>query len=513
MSPNDEGSASRDAGAGAQRGSTPDAAGDAELLARAPGTPGDAADLDLSPAQMSAFGQRVLERAVAHLSGVERMPVCGDVDAEDLCRALVEPRAPEAGRPLDELLDPLFDEWIPRSFTTISPGYMAYVPGGGLFAAALADLLSDATNRYTGIRAAAPALVQLEANVLDWLVDWMGYPPTARGLLTTGGSQANFSALVAAREAKLGEHLREGVLYVSTQVHHCVTKAARLAGILPDRVRAVDVDAAYRLDLADLARKVAADRAAGLRPFCVVSSAGTTNTGAVDPLRALAAFCAEHDLWHHCDGAYGAFFHVVPELRELLDGLPLTDSLTLDPHKGLFLPYGTGALLVRDGEALRAAHAATAGYLPSPSDDLYDPSQYGPELSRDFRGLRVWLPVKLHGAGAFVAALREKRALAVDAHRRIAALPGVVIDAPPQLSLFAFHLTWSGATREQEDAATAELCARVTRRGRVMITGCQAGGRFLARVCVLCFRTRARHVDACVEDVAEAAAAIVAERG
>jgi aromatic-L-amino-acid decarboxylase len=340
----------------------------------------------------------------------------------------------------------------------------------------------------------------------------MGYPPSARGLLTTGGSQANLAALVTAREALLGEHLREGVLYASSQVHHSVTKAARLCGILPDRVRSIDVDASFRMDLDALARAVDADRRAGLRPFCVVSSAGTTNTGAVDPLRAISDFCRAQQLWHHCDGAYGAFFHLVPELRGLLDGLPLTDSLTLDPHKGLFLPYGTGALLVRDGEHLRRAHAASAAYLPSPRDDLYDPSQYGPELSRDFRGLRVWLPLQLHGSERFVAALAEKRALALDAARRIAALPGIVLDAPPQLSLFAFHLAWPGSTRADEDAAIADLLERVTRKGRVMLTGCHAAGRTLARVCVLCFRTRARHVDASVEAVAEAAAAILAER-
>lgn len=489
---------------------------DADACAPAPAPheltdPDDPADLDLSPSVMRALGRRVLDAAVAHLSAVETAPACGDVDDTDFCRALREPRPPEDGRPLDDLLRLVVDECVPRSFTTISPGYMAFIPGGGLFAAALADLLSDATNRYTGLWKAAPALVQLESNVLEWFVDWMGYPAEARGLLTTGGSQANLSAIVTARENRLGERLREGVLYASTQVHHSVTKAARLAGILPDRVRAVDVDAAFRMDVADLARRVAADRTAGLVPFCVVTSAGTTNTGAVDPLRAVSEFCASRGLWHHCDGAYGAFFHAVPALRPLLDGLHLADSITLDPHKGLFLPYGTGALLVRDGETLRRAHAATAGYLPAPTEAFYDPSQYGPELSRDFRGLRVWLPLQLHGARRILDALHEKRQLAVSAAARVAALPGVVMDATPQLSLFAFHLTWTGATRADEDRATAALLARVNARGRVMITGCQAGGRTLARVCVLCFRTRARHVDACVGDIAEAAAAILAE--
>jgi len=187
------------------------------------------------------------------------------------------------------------------------------------------------------------------------------------------------------------------------------------------------------------------------------------------------------------------------------------DSLTLDPHKGMFLPYGTGALLVRDGAALRAAYAATAGYLPGTPDpdEFYDPSQYGPDLSRGFQGLRVWLPVKVFGAARFRAALAEKRALALDAAARIGAIPGVVMVAPPQLSLFAFHLTWPGATLDEENAATTELMERVTARGRVMITGCTVDGRVLARVCVLSFRTRQSRIDACVEDVAAATAAIL----
>jgi len=211
------------------------------------------------------------------------------------------------------------------------------------------------------------------------------------------------------------------------------------------------------------------------------------------------------------DGAYGAFFYVVEELRPLLAGLPRADSLTLDPHKGLFLPYGTGALLVRDGSALRAAHEATAGYMPpSVAEDFYDPSQHGPDLSRGFPGLRVWLAIKLYGAARLRAAIAEKRQLAMDAAERIGRIPGIVIDAPPQLSLFAFHLEWPSASVEQQNAATRELLQRVVARQRVMLTGCTIDdGRFLGRVCVLSFRTRQERIDTCVEDVAAAAAEIL----
>jgi len=470
----------------------------------------DLADLDLPPAEMQAMGEAVVRRAVAHLAALGEMPSRGNVDAADLCRAMREP-VPEQGRALEPLLDQLFDEWIPRSFTTPGPGYLAYIPGGGIYPAALADFIADTTNRYTGIWQAAPALVQLEANVLEWLRDWMQFPATTRGLFTTGGSMAMFNAIACARERHLGHDIRAGTLYVSSQAHHCIVKAAKLAGIAHDRVRTIDVDADYRMRIDLLQAAIAADRAAGLTPFMVFSSAGTTNTGAVDPIDAVADLAAREGLWHHVDGAYGAFFHMVPELRPLLAGLPRADSLTLDPHKGLFLPYGTGALLVRDGEALRALHSSTAGYLPPNQDEFYDPAQYGPELSRGFPGLRVWLTLKLFGAEKYRAAVAEKRALAVWAAGQVAAIPGIVIDAAPQLSLFAFHMEGLGLeTRAAQDAATKALMERVTQRGRIMMTGATAEGRFVGRICVLSFRTRRAEMELAVQQLREEAAAILA---
>jgi aromatic-L-amino-acid/L-tryptophan decarboxylase len=458
--------------------------------------------LEFSVEEMRALAEEVITRSVDHIASVEHQPSRGDVDAAALCRALREP-APEQGTAIGPLLDHLFRDCIPRSFTTIGPGYLAYIPGGGLYPAALADFIADTTNRYTGIWQAAPVLVQLEANALDWLRDWMGFPDTTRGLFTTGGSMATFNAILCARERLLGADIRRGVLYASDQAHHSVLKSAKMAGIMPDRVRAIQTDGRYRLRAGALAEAIAEDRRRGLMPFAVVSNAGTTNTGAVDPLDDVADLCERENLWHHIDGAYGAFFYLSDELRPVLHGLSRADSLTLDPHKGMFLPYGTGALLVRDGAALRAAHEATAAYLPSMPhpDDFYDPSQHGPELSRGFPGLRVWLSVKLFGAEAFRAAIAEKRRLALDAWRRIAALPHIVIDAPPELSLFAFHVTWPGANRAEEDAATVALVENTTKRGRVMLTGCTAHGRFLGRVCVLSFRTHQQHIDYLLEDL------------
>src|SRR5438128_1782891 len=221
-------------------------------------------NLEFSRDQMREMADQVVARCIDHIATLDRQPSCGDVDparAGDLCRSMRE-AAPERGTPLDQLLDPLFRDWIPRSFTSAGPGYIAYIPGGGLYPAALADFIADATNRYTGVWQAAPALVQLEANALDWLREWMDFPEEARGLFTTGGSMATFNAIVCARERHLGAEIRPGVLYTSDQAHHSVLKSAKLAGVMPDRVRAIESDARFRLRVDLLREQIAADAAA-----------------------------------------------------------------------------------------------------------------------------------------------------------------------------------------------------------------------------------------------------------
>jgi aromatic-L-amino-acid decarboxylase len=294
-----------------------------------------------------------------------------------------------------------------------------------------------------------------------------------------------------------------------------VSKAVMLAGIPLANVRAVATDARWRLDEGALARAIADDRAAGRRPFLVVSSAGTTNTGAVDPLDRIADVCAREQVWHHVDGAYGGAFVLTDEGRAVLRGIERADSITFDPHKGMFLPYGTGCLLVADGERLRRAHRVDAGYLqdfdaldrrgepPSPTD-------YGPELSRSFRGLRVWLPLVLHGAGAFRAALTEKLALARRLYDALAAAmehgaPIEIVD-PPQLSTVAFRLCRrAGEPLAEWNARNATWHQAVNRRARVHLSSTTLpsaeGPIFTLRVCVLSFRTHARHIDACAEDL------------
>ena len=249
-----------------------------------------------------------------------------------------------------------------------------------MYAAALADFLACSLNRYTGLAQPAPALVQIEASVLRWLCDLFRMPPQSQGVLTPGGSMANLSAIVTARTARLGERFLDGTIYVSEEVHHSVAKSARFAGFRADAVRVVGTDDSLRMSPDLLRLAVREDRAAGRRPFLVVGSAGTINTGAVDPLNDIADVARDEDLWFHVDGAYGGFFQLTERGRTVLEGIERADTITLDPHKGLFLPYGTGCLLARDAAALRAAHEESAHYLPPASMDhaLPDFSSFSP---------------------------------------------------------------------------------------------------------------------------------------
>ena len=455
--------------------------------------------------------QELVDAAMARLRDyVARIPEMASAPTSEgvaLARELRED-LPEDGTPVEELLALLFDRVIPTSFCTPGPGYLAYIPGGGLLHSAVADLIADATNRYVGVFAAAPGLAQIEANVVAWLARIVGYPRRARGVLTSGGSISNFSAVVTARRERLPADFLSGVLYASDQTHHSMEKAAMLAGFPPENVRVVPTDAQFRIRVDLLEAKIAQDRAAGARPFMVVGNAGTTNTGAVDDLVSLAELTRRENLWFHVDAAYGGFFALTEEGSRRLAGIERSDSLILDPHKGLFLPYGTGCLLVRDGEALKRAHALTADYLPAmqEEEEHVDFCQISPELSRDWRGLRVWLPLKMHGIGPFRDNLEEKLALARYAAEALRVMPGVRIQAFPQLSTLAFRREWPGRSAEEVNAGNRRLLDAINARRRVHLTGTMLRGDFALRICVLSFRTHRDRIDAALDDIRAAIA-------
>lgn len=474
------------------------------------------AALPLEPSvdELRALLDAARDRLVAYVASLPEQPAADVSGATDLARALAEPEPPEESAPADELLDLLFDRAVPKSFNTAGPGYLAYIPGGGVVSSAVADLISGVTNRYVGVWQAAPALVQLETNVVRWLCGIVGLPEGSGGYLATGGSLASFTAVVAARRDRLPPDFLKGTLYVSEQTHHAVAKAAALAGFPAENVRAISSDARFRVRLDLLAERVTADRVAGFTPFFACGNAGTTNTGAVDDLSALADLCAREGLWFHVDAAYGGFFMLTERGKQAMAGIERADSVVLDPHKGLFLPYGTGALLVRNAEVLRRAHAAGADYLPHMQEDpgFVDTCEISPELSRAFRGLRVWLPIKLHGLGAFRTSLDEKLDLALHATEELRRMPGLEVVAEPQLSIVAFRLVVPGLDVEALNRLNRDLLARVNARQRVHLSGTVLGSAFVLRICVLSFRTHRERLDEGLDDLRAAVAELQAAR-
>ncbi len=460
-------------------------------------------ELELDGQELERLVRLAAERVARFVEALPGQPAADVEGAAELARSLVEP-LPEQGTSFEALLDLLFDRVVPTSFNTASPGYLAYIPGGGLLQTAVADFLGDAVNRYVGVWLAAPGMAQLEANVVRWFADLVGFPKEASGFLTSGGSLANFGAVVAARHHLLGERLLSGTAYASDQAHHSVEKAVALAGIPKANVRIIASDQQFRIRLDLLEERIAADRRAGLTPFLIVGNAGTTNTGAVDDLEGLAEIAARQGLWFHVDAAYGGFFLLTERGRRVMRGIERADSATLDPHKALFLPYGTGSLVVRDGERLRQAHALTAEYLPAmqAESEFVDFCQISPELSRPARGLRVWLPLKLHGAAAFRRALDEKLDLAAWAAQQLHELePAIRVVAEPQLSTVAFRLDRPGTHPAGLNRLNREFLARINARQRVHLTGTMLGELFTLRICVVSFRTHMDRMEMCLEDI------------
>ena len=461
--------------------------------------------LELSAEEMCGLVNEAMRRIVAHIESLPAQPAANVEGAAEFARSLVEP-LPQRGESAEKLFDLLFNDCVPRSFNAPGPGYLAYIPGGGIFHSAVADLIANCVNRYTGIYAAAPALVQIEANVIRWFCDIVGYGRGSGGILTTGGSLANFTAIVAARKALLPDDFMRGTIYCADQVHHSILKSANLAGFPHGNVRQISCDEQFRVCVDAVREAVARDRADGFTPFLVVGNAGTTNTGAVDDFEALAQIAAEERLWFHVDGAYGAFFVLTARGRTALRGIEKADSIVLDPHKTLFLPYGTGGLLVKDAQTLRRAHSVHADYLPGLQKDegLVDFCEISPELSRDFRGLRVWLPLKLLGIEPFRRQLDEKLDLIVFATDELRKINGIEIVAEPQLTIVVFRFVKPELDEEQLNALNRQLLERINARKRVMLTPTLLHGRFVIRICIVSFRTHRDRMEMALADIRSA---------
>jgi aromatic-L-amino-acid decarboxylase len=447
------------------------------------------------------------ERVVRHL---ERLPEQRASDVEgsvETARKVVEPM-PEHGQAIEPLLDLYFGELLPKGYNMLSPGALSYVTGGGLFHAAVGEFIAAATNPYVGFWFATPGCAQIEQTVVRWFCDLVGLPSQAGGVLTSGGSMANLTAIVTARTLRLGDDFARGAIYASDQLHHSVEKAIAFAGFPRSCLRIVPSDGSFRMDADLLAKAILRDRHAGLTPFMLVATAGTTNTGAVDDLERMAAIAEREQMWLHVDAAYGGFFALTDRGKARLAGIERADSIVLDPHKSLFLPFGTGCLLARRVDDLERACQLHSDYLETvvKSGEVIgasNASDLSLELSRSFRGLRVWLPIKLAGAASFRAYLDEKLDLARWAADELRAMKDIEILAEPELSILAFRAAPPGRSPNELDALNRRILDGINRRGRVHISATCIRGCYALRICVLSFRAHKDAVAICLSDLKE----------
>ncbi|MFZ6665292.1 pyridoxal phosphate-dependent decarboxylase family protein [Peijinzhouia sedimentorum] len=405
----------------------------------------------------------------------------------------------ESGIGLPNILNTYHEEVMQSGINAASGGHFGYIPGGGVFSAAIGDYLAAVTNRYAGIFYAAPGAIRLENTLINWVGKLIGYQGNFGGNLTTGGSIANLTAITAARHAHKikGKDLEKTVIYLSEQVHHCVPKAIRISGLEECIIHHIPLDAEFRIDAEKLEELIIDDKANGLNPFMVIASAGTTDVGAVDPLAAIGQIAQEHGLWFHIDAAYGGFFMLTEHGRSVMKGIEMADSVILDPHKGLFLPYGLGMIIVKDLNKLLAAHTFEANYMQDSKDfNLeYSPADVSPELSKHFRGLRMWLPLKLHGIAPFRAALEEKLWLTRYCYQKVKEM-GFEMGPYPQMSVFTFRLN---ASDGNNDSINKAILKGIHTDGRIFISSTQIHKQFHLRFACLSFRSHLREVDLFLE--------------
>ena len=402
-------------------------------------------------------------------------------------------------KPINKIIEIYSKEVASKGIRAASGGHLGYIPGGGIYSSALADYLADVTNEYAGISFASPGAVAMEHELLNWMKSIFRFPESAVGNLTSGGSIANMIALTAARDKHQikGAKVEKSVVYLSPQVHHCNMKALRIIGLEDVVIRYLELDAESKIQTSDLSEKINRDKEEGLHPFLVIASAGTTDTGAIDPLKEIAWLSREHGLWYHIDAAYGGFFVLSDERKHLFDGIEMADSLAVDPHKGLFLPFGLGAVLVKDKESVFHSHHHSATYMQDTVEaaSAIDPADVSPELTKHFRALRLWLPLQVHGISPFIACLEEKLLLTRYFRNRLQE-EGFEVGPEPDLTVSYF---WWPVASDRENEFNKELLKKIHEDGAVFLSSTTIDAKFVIRLAVLSFRTRLETIERAME--------------
>ena len=492
-----------------------------------------AAPLEPSPEELRRWGEAALDLMVRYHEGLRDRRVAPDTTSREI-RAVFDRTLPEEGAGFAATLEEYEERLLPFARHNGHPRMFGYVQSPGVVVASFADLLASMLNANLTVWRSAPGPVEIERLAVEWIRQMVGAPPGGDGIFVSGGSMANFSALAAARRMKAPIDLaREGAhalpramrLYVSPETHHSVAKAATLLGIGSAHVREVPVDDALRMRVDALEAMIEEDRRAGHQPFCVAGTAGTVGTGAIDPLDALAEVAERHGLWFHVDASYGGFAALAAAARTKLAAFARADSIALDPHKWLYLPLDCGCVLYRDPAAALATFAHEAEYMrvmdsaPAESFAYWD---YGPELSRRFRALKVWMMLRAVGLAALRAAVENDLACAAALAERVDSSHDFERLAPVELSIVCFRHVPEQARRALDLASAADregvergldawnerLLVALQRDGSSYMSNASVGGRFALRACIMNHRTTRADMDVLLADLRRIAGAL-----
>jgi aromatic-L-amino-acid/L-tryptophan decarboxylase len=462
-----------------------------------PAEPHPESPLTVDLETMRRMGYRTVDLLVERAARDRDDPALRSASRDELAARLAGP-PPADGVPFEDILERLSDDVLPFIARWDHPRFFGFVPGSGTWPGALADFIVSAVNLDASSWREASGPSQLELTVLDWFRAWIGYPEEASGVLVSGGSAANITAVACAREARLGPMSDSVVVYLCDQAHSSMARAARILGFRPEQVRILPSDARNRLSPAILERAMDADVEAGLTPLIVGAAAGATSTGAIDPFAELSALCRDRGVWLHVDAAYGGFAMLSDRGRDWLRGLELADSVTLDPHKWLYQPFEVGCLMVRDGQQLRRAFEITPDYLKDSQAASREVNfaNYGMQLTRMARAVKVWTSVQFFGVDAFRTAIDTAIDLAKHAEDRVSSSPVLELVSPASLGILAFRRTFGGVTDDGlVEGMNGEVIRRLVESGRGLISSTRVRGRFALRMCVMNHTTTRADVD------------------
>lgn len=446
---------------------------------------------------LSRWSEQAVAWLLEHFATLPDQPIGATATRTEL-DALLQGPAPEEGQDFAAVLAEFQAKVAPYAFRPNHPRFLAFIPGAPNYVSVLGELLCAGTNFFEAVWLEASGPTEVELVVIDWFRTWLGMPDGTRGLLTSGGSEANMTALAVAREQLSFADRNRAVLYVSALRHLSIDRAARILGFRPEQLRAVPADGDFRMQPAALADCVRRDRAAGLLPWAAAANAGATNTGTVDPLKELAGFCRAVRLWLHVDAAYGWPAVLTPEGRATLEGIADADSVTLDPHKWFAQTFEAGCVLIREGQRLPATFALQPDYMQDvvPAADEVNLSDYSLALTRRFRALKIWCSVKVLGLSWHRDLVARCWRLADFAQARLEETGDFEILCPRQLSIVCFrYRPHRGRSEEEIDRINLALVEALRATGRAFVSSTRLRGRVALRFCFVNWRTTAADVE------------------